>query len=709
VPRPRLLERLSDDEGRRLVVVCAPPGSGKTTLLAAWHAAQRGRRGFAWLSLDRFDNDPVRFWTGVLEAVRSVTGPFGAGAESVLRAPNTSLVGEVVPLVLAELSSVGQPLVIALDDYHEIREPAVHASVTALLDRLPGSVELAIASRTDPPLPLARLRVRHELTEIRAAELGFDAREAGDLLNARHGLALDPEHVARLTERTEGWAAGLQLAALSLRGREDGAAFIDTFAGDDRQVVDYLAFEVLDTLDDDTRAFLLQTAVLDRMCGPLCDAVTGGTGSAERLEELMRASLFVVALDERARWYRYHHLFRDLLRHELRRTQAARVAGLHRRAYRWLEAEGLPVEAIGHALEAGDAAHAAGLVDRTWLEYFNRGYLATVRGWLDSLPPDARPWLPRAWTALDRGDLAAAAPLLEEPLPEDLLPWRELLRALHAFKGGDVAGAATRMSALRPAPSRFWESVARSVRGVCDYWSGRTAEARDGFAEASRLAEADGNPLGALYARGYLALLAADERDWPAVERHVSQARALEDAEPAVREHFALMALRLAEGRLHRHGGRAAAADAALSRAVALARRGAGRPELLAALLALADCRRAAGDLQSAQALTVEARDTLRACIDPAVHGAAVEAAERRLQLGQLHASKPAAGVGDALSSRELAVLRMLPTGLSQREIGDRLFVSVNTVKTHVRAIYRKLNAPTRQAAVDRARELGLV
>jgi LuxR family transcriptional regulator, maltose regulon positive regulatory protein len=716
IARSRLVDLLADDEGRRLALVCAPPGAGKTTLLAEWHAAEQRRRAFAWLSIDRGDNDPVRFWSCVIEALRTVAPGFGADAEAALQAPRTSLVDEVVPLIVNELHTFEQPTILVFDDYHEIAEPAVHESLAVLVDHLPPGMQVAIASRADPPLPLPRLRVRRELTEIRAADLGFNAYEAAALLNAQHGLDLSAELVGRLNQRTEGWAAGLQLAALSLKGRHDAEEFIDSFAGDDRQVVDYLAFEVLDRQDADTQRFLLRTSILDRLCGSLCDAVADDSGSAERLESLMRSGLFVLPLDERQEWYRYHHLFGDLLRHELARTAPEALPKLHGRATAWLQTHGLVEEAIGHALAAGAPRHAEQLVGSNWRPFFNRGCLTTVRAWLAALPDeafsrDARLWLARAWTALDGGELDTAAPLFEEEVAAEARPWRDLLRALHGFKRGDVRAARTELAALGSEGdgSVFWQAVAACLTGVCDYWLERKDAARGALERAQRLAAADSNALGALYALGYLALLDADERDWPAVERRVERIHEIEREEPRVREHFVLMVARLAEGRLRAYSGQAAEADTAFRRAVEVGRRGAGKGEMVCALVHFADTRRSAGDLELSRALVAEARTTLDRLEEPLPFAAMVQEAERRSHLGQLRLTKPAAETGDALSGRELAVLRLLPTGLSQREIGDRLYVSVNTVKTHVRSVYRKLDAPTRDEAVVRARELGLL
>jgi LuxR family maltose regulon positive regulatory protein len=719
VPRARLVDILTGTAERKLTLISAPPGSGKTTLLSEWYAADAEQRAFAWLSLDRDDNDPVRFWTCVIEALRTVEPDLGEEPRAALEASGGGGAGTAVALLVNELHALVTPIVVVLDDYHEISEPAIHETLGFLVDHLPRDVHLALASRSDPPLPLARLRVRHELLELRAADLLFSSAEADELLNRSHGLDLAADQVARLRTRTEGWAAGLQLAALSLEGRTDAGAFIEQFAGDDRQVVDYLAFEVLDRQSDEVQRFLLQTAILDRLSGPLCDAVTQGSGAAERLEGLQRANLFTVALDSRGEWYRYHHLFGELLRHELARIEPDEVARLHLRASDWYVGRDMPEEAIHHALAGGDRDRGAALVAAHWNEFFGRGRLTTVAGWLaalghDVIESDSRLWLAKAWISLDEGHLDEADPVIEaaDEASAAIAGWQRLLRALHRFKGGDLERArADVQNALAGTNdgSLFWQAVAGCVAGVTSYWLGESGAAREALEPVPALASRDGNRTGAAYALGYIALLDAEARDWPAVERRLAEVAEMYEAEPIVREHFGAVAAHLAAAELAESGGAFERAGRELERAVAVAARGGGLPERACALMRLADARRRDGDLETARELTVEARAALDACPSSALLEQRLSAAERMLHLAQIRTTRPAAGVGEALSTRELAVLRLLPTGLSQREIGDRLYVSMNTVKTHLRNVYRKLDAPTREDAVARAKELGLL
>src|SRR5580704_14494256 len=367
VPRPRLSERLDRGTASKLTLVSAPAGFGKTTLLTEWlaagPAAPAGERLAAWLSLDRADSDPASFWTYVIAALRTVASGVGESALALLQAPQPPPIETVLTVLLNDLGATAGDIVLVLDDYHGIDASEVQDGMAFLLDHLPPGLHVVIASRADPALPLARWRARGELVEIRAAELRFTPDEAAAYLNEMMGLQLTARDVAALEGRTEGWIAALQLAALSMQGRDDVVGFIAGFAGDDRYVVDYLVEEVLQRQSDRVQAFLLQTSILDRLNGPLCDAVTGQDGGRAMLEALDRGNLFFVRLDDRRRWYRYHQLFADVLHARLRDEQPGDVPDLHRRASGWLERNGEPSEAIRHALAAGDFGRAADLVE----------------------------------------------------------------------------------------------------------------------------------------------------------------------------------------------------------------------------------------------------------------------------------------------------------------------------------------------------------
>jgi LuxR family transcriptional regulator, maltose regulon positive regulatory protein len=389
VPRPRLVQALSQGLARGRVLICAPAGFGKTSLLADW--ARSGGRPVAWLGLDAGDNDPTRFWRYVVAALDQAQPGIVERLGPLLGPAAPRSFEGLVTAVINELAA--QPgrdeVLLVLDDYHLVDAGPVHESVAFLLENLPPGLLLAVSGRADPPLPLARLRARGQLAELRAAELRFTTEEAAALLSAAAGPVLHDTAVVALTARTEGWAAGLQLAALSLRGRTDAAGFVAAFSGTHRFVLDYLADEVLDGQSRQVREFLLETSVLERLSGELCDAVTGRSDSQAMLHRIERAGLFLVPLDEVRGWWRYHHLFADLLRARLEQEQPGRVRELHRAAAAWSDEHDLADDAVRHALAAGDAAWAARLVERHVETLLGRSEGATLRRWLSALPRES--------------------------------------------------------------------------------------------------------------------------------------------------------------------------------------------------------------------------------------------------------------------------------------------------------------------------------
>jgi len=408
VLRPQLTARLDEGLAGGLILACAPAGYGKTALLADW--ARRGEHPLAWLSLDAGDNDPARFWRHAVAALDRSRPGIGDRVAPLLGQPAPSSFQGLITALINDLA--GEKAVLVLDDYHVIGSAQVHESVGFLVEHRPAGLCLVLASRSDPPLALPRLRARGQLTEIREAELRFTAAEAWELLQ-QEAPGLPEASASALAARTEGWAAGLQLAALSLRGQADAAAFVAAFTGSHRYILDYLAEEVLEQQDTQLRAFLLETSVLDRLSGPLCDAVTGRDGSQALLEAAERAGLFLIPLDEVRGWWRYHHLFADLLQARLRQEQPGRLPGLHRAAAAWCDAHGLADETIRHALAAGDAAWAARLIERHYDAIFLRGESATIQQWISVLPAELMRSRPRlslaqAWMALVGGDVETA-------------------------------------------------------------------------------------------------------------------------------------------------------------------------------------------------------------------------------------------------------------------------------------------------------------
>lgn len=463
VPRAQLTERLDAAEHARLVLVSAPPGFGKTTLLSQWvtERSDDNQTRVAWLSLDASDNDPRRFLThllAALEAAGAATPQAGELLETVAAVP----VEPVLTSLVNQLDELPGPTVIALDDYHLIEAPEIHQAVTFLLDHLPPQVTVAIATRADPPLPLPRLRARGELVELRAADLRFTAEEAGAFLTDVMALPLTDQQVAALGARTEGWVAGLQLAGLALRGVDDATRFVEDFTGSHRFVLDYLVEEVLRRQPDDVRAFLLDTAVLHRLTGRLCDAVTGRSDGTAMLEALERDNLFLVPLDSQRRWYRYHHLFADALRARGGTERPDHVAALHRRASDWYAAHSLPEDAVAHALAGDDPERAADLVEAALPDLRRERQDRLLRQWLTALPDEVvrqRALLAtyRGWTRLVEGDL------------DGLIAWLDdAERALAASPPTAASGASTAtQEELRtlPATIAIFRASAAQARG----------------------------------------------------------------------------------------------------------------------------------------------------------------------------------------------------------------------------------------------------
>ena len=507
VPRQRLRERLSAGPGSALTLISAPAGFGKTTLLTEWLAAVPGEGPAAgWLSLDEADNDPSLFWKYVVAALRSVAGKeVGVGALSLLESSQAPI-DAVLTALINDLFAVSDDVILVLDDYHVIEAPEVHDGVVFLLEHLPPRMHVVIASRADPPFSLARWRGVGGLTEIRAADLRFTPEESATYLDGAVGGVLTAQDVATLDQRTEGWIAALQLAALSMQGRDDLRSFIAGFAGDDRYIVDYLVEEVLQRQSEDVRQFLLQSSILDRLSGPLCDAVTGQANGGATLVTLERANLFLVPLDDRRRWYRYHHLFADVLRAHLLDEQADNVAVLHDRASGWFERNGEPAEAIRHALAAGDFDRAANLAELAIRSMAQARQEATMRGWLKVLPAEVvrgRPVLTvgfagalllagefegveerlrdaERWLSMTESEARAAGMAVADEAGFRSLPGTiEAYRAALALVGGDVQSTVTharRALELSPAEDHLIRASAAGVLGLA-YWASGDLEA----------------------------------------------------------------------------------------------------------------------------------------------------------------------------------------------------------------------------------------
>jgi ATP/maltotriose-dependent transcriptional regulator MalT len=716
VERKRLHDLLRLGCTMPLTLVVAPAGWGKSTLVAEWLVHDGITAG--WVSLDGGDNDPMRFWRYLLLAADQAGSAAGAAALRRLDAAGSDVLHDVLPAFVNVLVSADAPLVLALDDYHLVTSAQVRTSVATLLDRSPPQLHLILITRADPALPLSRLRVRGDLTEVRAEHLRFSAEEALEFFSDRLGPQLSEQDVLRVLARTEGWAAGLQLAALRLRGQADPAAFIERFTGADWHIVSYLGEEVLASQSPEVREFLLVTSVLNRMCAPLCDALTGRADGAKLISDIYRANLFVIPLDGEHRWFRYHHLFGGLLRHELARTSPERPAILHRRAALWYAEHDDATEAIGHAIASGDDALSSQLIAAHWLRTFNVGQLETVRTWLDALPAelvatDASLSAAQVLIALDTGrleEVSAAMDIAEASGPPDTRLM--FLRALHMYKTGDVGGAVARLREISPgAEDAFIATVYRLVLGMASMWLGDADRSWGLLVEAAQRAEDDGNQLASICAEGYRALLAVNRGDLALADSLAAEAESAV-GQTLSESHFVAMFPALARARLELRRADWAGARRAATTAVERGRHGAGRVELATALLTLAAAARICPDAATGQAadvhpgaLVAEARGILRHCADPGPLVTTWLAEEQRAEAARARQE----GLAEPLTDREFTILRMLPAPGSLRELAADLFVTPNTLKTHLRAIYRKLGAESREEAVIRAREGGLI
>jgi LuxR family transcriptional regulator, maltose regulon positive regulatory protein len=731
VRRSSLIERLAQGDSRPIVSVVAPAGYGKTTLVSQW--AERNGQAFAWVSVDEADNDPKVLLTYVAEALDAVE-PVDERVFGALASPGSSVPGSVVPRLGAALASMSSPVVLVLDDVHLLQDRECWAALSVLADHLPAGSRLVLASRTRPPLRVARLRAEGKITEIGPRELSLTAEEASSLLR-NAGLTLGAEDVAVLHRRTEGWPAGLYLAALYLREGGSLASVAVSFGGGDRLVSEYVESEFLARISRRQRLFLTRTAVLERLCGPLCDAVLEQSGSATVLADLERSNLLVVPLDRSGEWYRYHHLFGDMLRAELRRIEPELIPVLQRRAAQWYERNGAPGEALEYRMKAGDVDAAASLAAALGFAAYQRGRAATAErwfGWLEDRgalenhgvvavlgamlsaltgkPADAERRAriaERGAGAAERG--AADGEAGAASLPDGSLtiePWLALLRALLCRDGVDQMRADAELAAKSMAPGSFWRASSLLFLGVAHLMAGDTGQADVLFADHVAEGRSAGAMTGVCFALAERSLLAIARGEWDLGERRLSEAQAV--AREANIEDYPTIAIMYAvAARMALHRADRPRARAELTRAQRL------RPVLTYAVphfavqarTELTKAHLALGDLAGARTLMREADDILRR--RPGLGAFTQQAGDLRAELSHVHRS-PALGAS-ALTAAELRLLPMLATHLSFPEIAAEVFLSPNTVKSTVHSIYRKLAASSRSQAVSRLRDLGLL
>jgi ATP/maltotriose-dependent transcriptional regulator MalT len=716
VDRPRLSHAFASEPA--VVFLVAPPGFGKSTLIAQWQELHD--RPFAWVSLDAGDNDPILLWRYIVEAIRGVESGPRAAHQPPLRFPRGDVLKTVVPRVLNELESLETEIVLVLEDCHWITNPKCYESLAQFLDQIPNGVRLVLSSRSDPPVPLGRLRASGDLLELRVGDLSFTEGETRQFLNETLQLGLSEEAVSVMWERTEGWPAGLCLAYLSLRDATDREGFVATFGGSSRHVVDYLSEVVLDSLDEEMRAFVLETSILDRMCGSLCDAVTGRWGSAKKLLELEHANLFLVPLDDRREWYRYHHLFAELLRDELLRRDPDSIPELHRRAAHWHAGAGDIGEAIRHWIAAGRFEDAARLVAEHYLTTLEWLGVEAISSWLDAFPPraiaaDARLCVVQAWVMsfLNRPReakraIAAALELgYEGPLPDGASSLEASVSLIRAgFPWGDVGemlAAARNAFQLEAQGESMWRVTVHVQLGYALVLAGEFDEAPLYLERAIVLAPLTEQWLNAFAARSLLAWCALHRGEieqavrWAREGLEVAESHGLSESPLSGMAYTTMGAALAGQGELEE-------ADRLITRGLEQ-QRDLGQALLRAAgLLALAPVRRSLGAPEEAREILAEARELIEACVDPGMLRQELEEVARSLTPAYRRIS-----ADSDLTEREVEVLKLLAEGLPKREVAKSLFLSYNTIHSHTKSIYRKLRVYSRAEAIDRGKELGLL
>ena len=718
VPRERLTTRLIESR-ERLVLVVAPAGYGKTTLAVEW--SELDDRRFAWVVQGAGMGDPAAaLWSSIAEAVGRAEPTFAPTAKRLEPWLAAAEPSTMAAQVAEALEAIEGELVIVLDDYHFIEESASHASIASFLELMPPGVQLVVVSRQDPPLSVGRLRANGDLLELRADELALRLDEVDTLMNATLRLGLTPEALALLHARTEGWPAVVALAGRSLRNRDDREDFLERFGGSNRFVVDYLTEVMFDGLDSDRRSFLLGTSILERMSGDLCDAMLDREGSTRLLSELEKEDLFLTPLDERREWYRLHPIVREFLYRELMLRSPERVPELRRRAVDWLAGERLVNDACHQALAAREYGQAAKLVSANWLSLAGREGPGTILGWIDEFPKhalraDAPLCVARAWLLQLAGDhlgsLHASRDALAAewsgPLPDGAASVEAAASLLRAsFVGGDVAEqlrAARRGLELEADGTAVWQTVARVLLGWACYLADDPLEAAPLVEQAAEDApelEIWGT---ASDARSVLAASALAEDNPDVAERHALAA--LEIAE--TRRLSGLGHLALAQvvlGRVLADRGELDQADRVLTQALERARARQDTLPVAECLLALAPVRRALKRLEEARELLAEAACIIEGSVDPGILRRRLE--ETKVILGRRIRRT---SDRDELTDRELDVLRLLSEGRTKRDIGHALYLSYNTIHSHTKSIYRKLEACSREQALAEARKFQLL
>jgi ATP/maltotriose-dependent transcriptional regulator MalT len=719
IQRPRLLASLASRSARKLTIVCAPAGYGKTSLLAAWVTTGQDE-AVAWLTLDQGDDEPARFWSYVAQAVDRAQPGAGRRSGALLHGRG-ALVEIAVNALLADLRAAG-PLALVLDDFHNVEDHETLRLFGYALEHLPRDVRILIGARIDPPLALGRLRARGALAEVRSDSLAFRLDETRELFLEGEGIDLDEEELSLLVDRTEGWPVALYLAALWLRGQDDPRSRAREFAAGQRFVAEYLTEEVLGALDPGTREFLVRASVFETFSAELCDAVLDRDDSDALLTEIARINLLLVPLDAEGRWFRFHHLFDEFLALELKRTEPELAPELNRRAAAWFTANGFAEDAVEHLLNAGDHDEAAEAISDSWLTFMRASDGAALMRFVERLPTIVVLTHPELATGAALATYLARRPMHERErwlaladrarieYPETWSATAESAASLARATAidGDVAGA---IDHARRALEIFGalgdmegEVMSLAVLAYALYLADRTEEARECANRAIAAPDAPLRPQGVVRALGTLALLCVQEGRPDEAESKAAQALAFAD-ENGIASSASLHIALLAQGRVLQARGRLGAAEKALELAERLSRMPEPNVAHAHALVVLAEVRTERGRVREATVALDDAERAIATLTNPGRLTAMLAAARRGIE----SATDTATATQEPLSPAELSVLRLLSTELSQRAIGGQLFLSVNTIKTHSRSIYRKLGVTSRGAAIARANALGLI
>ena len=736
IHRPHLIEQVTAGlkAGHSLTLISAPAGYGKTTLLAEWISTYQGQ--VAWLSLDEQDNTELRFWKYFIAALQTASKPSGQQALQLLESTQEKDHQVFLTELVNDLATLDDKVVIVLDDFHVISNQAIYEGLLFLLEHLPPSLHLIIATRADPRLPISRLRVRGKLTEIRIADLRFTSNETLEFLNNLMDLRLNASDIQALETRTEGWIAGLKLAALSLQGHENAHTFIQAFTGNQQYILEYLVEEVLHRQPEATQRFLVETSILERMSAPLCNAITETNNSGIILPELQRRNLFVIPLDDEQYWYRYHHLFAEFLKSYLRRTRANDLPTLHRRAAQWYQANNYPEEALRHAFAIPDYPYVSHLVVNNWRQIYHQGRLDTAVRWLETLPSDFirnSPPLGVAvcWTLFTRGDydriteyLDDIMQVFEQMVASGKLPKEHpeyniikqqviLLQAVVARHHGDVSSAMKQIELLIPTIPELGVTLGQTIADMG--YTASYSQMGYTYVAANDLAQAE-NYLSRVspHARrcgNYLALAHAT-MEWVRIsllQGKIEQAETICRHELALADQseyadfpaFCLIQLALADVLREKNS---------MEEAESLLHTGLDTARKSGHVFYLAQGYLIAARYHHAQGKATQAQEDLRKAeqIAETIHNHFLDDLIAQTKKKLVLKSSPIQALIEPLSDRELEVLRLICAGKSNQEIADELFIALDTVKRHINNLYGKLGVRRRSQAIIESHRLGL-